>query len=131
MRRMSRHSTGSPLRVLVAWAILAAITLASAAAAAATTLEQIRERHRIVFAYRDGAAPFSFKDRDGRVRGYSIELCAGLASAVQRQPIDVPLSAVALDPGVAPSTISTIQPASPYQTSRGGPKSGTSTIIQR
>jgi len=85
MSRMSRHSTGSPLRVLVAWAILAAITLASAAAAAATTLEQIRERHRIVFAYRDGAAPFSFKDRDGRVRGYSIELCAGIASAVQRQ----------------------------------------------
>jgi len=38
-------------------------------ACAATTLERIRDRHTIVFAYRDGAPPFSFKDRDGRVRG--------------------------------------------------------------
>lgn len=64
---------------------LVALALASASALGATTLERIRERQAVVFAYRDGAPPFSFKDRDGRVRGYSVELCAGIASALQRQ----------------------------------------------
>ena len=82
---MSRHPTGSRLRALAAWLTLAVATFASTAAFAATTLEQIRERHKIVFAYREGAAPFSFKDRHGRVHGYSVDLCAGIASAIQRQ----------------------------------------------
>ena len=56
----------------------------SGAAFAATTLERIRDRHAIVLAYRDGAAPFSFKDRDGKVRGYSVELCTRIAADVQR-----------------------------------------------
>jgi ABC-type amino acid transport substrate-binding protein len=64
---------------------VALFALASSAAFAAGTLERIRDRHAVVFAYRDGASPFSFKDRDGRVRGYSVELCAGIASALQRQ----------------------------------------------
>jgi polar amino acid transport system substrate-binding protein/glutamate/aspartate transport system substrate-binding protein len=54
-------------------------------AVAATTLDRIRERNVIVFAYRDGAAPFSFKDRDGQVRGYSVELCTRIAKAVERE----------------------------------------------
>jgi ABC-type amino acid transport substrate-binding protein len=66
-------------------AALAALMLASSAAVAAGTLDRIRDRHAVVFAYRDGAAPFSFKDRDGHVRGYSAELCAGIAKALQRQ----------------------------------------------
>jgi ABC-type amino acid transport substrate-binding protein len=57
----------------------------AAADAAAGTLDRIRDRHTIVFAYRDGAAPFSFKDRDGKVRGYTAELCMRVAAAVQRQ----------------------------------------------
>lgn len=57
----------------------------AAADAAAGTLDRIRERHTIVFAYRDGAAPFSFKDRDGKVRGYTAELCTRIAAAIQRQ----------------------------------------------
>jgi ABC-type amino acid transport substrate-binding protein len=58
---------------------------ALAADAAAGTLDRIRDRHTIVFAYRDGAAPFSFKDRDGKVRGYTAELCTRVAAAIQRQ----------------------------------------------
>jgi ABC-type amino acid transport substrate-binding protein len=58
---------------------------ALAADAAAGTLDRFRDRHTIVFAYRDGAAPFSFKDRDGKVRGYTAELCTRVAAAIQRQ----------------------------------------------
>lgn len=64
--------------------IIATIALASNAAVAASTLERVRDRHAIVFAYRDGAAPFSFKDRGGNVRGYSVELCTRIAADIQR-----------------------------------------------
>lgn len=64
----------------------AGLALAALAASAfAGTLDRIRDRHTIVFAYRDGAAPFSFKDRDGKVRGYTAELCTRIAAAIQRQ----------------------------------------------
>jgi glutamate/aspartate transport system substrate-binding protein len=67
--------------------LLGVVTLAAgtAIAQAATTLERIRDRQAIVFAYRDGAAPFSFRDRDKRVRGYSVDLCTRIAEAIQRQ----------------------------------------------
>ena len=55
------------------------------AAAASPTLDRIKQKGSITFAYRDGAAPFSFKDRGGRVRGYSVELCVRAALAVQRE----------------------------------------------
>jgi ABC-type amino acid transport substrate-binding protein len=48
-------------------------------------MERIHERQAIVLAYRSGAAPFSFKDRNGQVRGYSVELCTRVAAAIQRQ----------------------------------------------
>jgi ABC-type amino acid transport substrate-binding protein len=64
--------------------VIAMFAWMSSAALAATTLERIRDRHAIVFAYRDGAAPFSFKDRDGKVRGYSVELCSRIAADLQR-----------------------------------------------
>src|SRR5262249_53301752 len=48
-------------------------------------LDRIKEKGTITFAYRDGAAPFSFKDRGGRVRGYSVDLCLRVAIAVQRE----------------------------------------------
>ena len=71
-------------KLTFACATLVLIALA-AADAAAGTLDRIRDRHTIVFAYRDGAAPFSFRDRDGKVRGYTAELCTRVAAAVQRQ----------------------------------------------
>jgi len=64
---------------------MAAICLVAGSAWAAGTLDRIRERHAIVFAYRDGAAPFSFKDRSGAVRGYSVDLCTRIAAALERR----------------------------------------------
>lgn len=78
---MARPRIGA-LGVRVVVALLAA---SASAAFAAPTLERIRDRQVIVFAYRDGAAPFSFKDRGGTVRGYSTELCARIAAAIQRE----------------------------------------------
>ena len=69
--------------ILLAMAIGgAAIPVSSAVAAA--TLDRIRDTATIRFAYREGAAPFSFKDREGRVRGYSVELCTRIAGAIQK-----------------------------------------------
>ena len=48
-------------------------------------LIRIRADAAIHLAYRPGAAPFSFKERDGSVRGYSVELCTHVASAIQKQ----------------------------------------------
>jgi ABC-type amino acid transport substrate-binding protein len=51
--------------------------------AASPTLERIRTAGTIRLAYREGAGPFSFKDRDGTVRGYSVELCGEVAKSIQ------------------------------------------------
>jgi polar amino acid transport system substrate-binding protein/glutamate/aspartate transport system substrate-binding protein len=68
---------------LLAFAAACAATTAPAAPTS-PTLDRIRDTTTIRFAYREGAAPFSFKDRDGRVRGYSVELCARIAAAIQK-----------------------------------------------
>jgi len=73
-----------PLLLLAALVLLGPGT-AVPAAGASTTLERIKAKGAITFAYRDGAAPFSFKDRAGRVRGYSVEICTRAALAVQRE----------------------------------------------
>ena len=65
--------------------VIVAMCLVAGSAWAAGTLDRIRERHAIVFAYRDGAAPFSFKDRSGAVRGYSVDLCTRIAETVERR----------------------------------------------
>ena len=78
--------TVRPLNVVLglvcAW--FAALSV-GAAEAAPGTLDRIRDGATIKFAYRSGAAPFSFADRDGRVRGYSAELCLAVAASIQRQ----------------------------------------------
>lgn len=63
---------------------LAAAT-AAAAADASRTLDRIRADGAIHLGYRAGAAPFSFRERDGRIRGYSAELCNRIATAIQKQ----------------------------------------------
>jgi ABC-type amino acid transport substrate-binding protein len=65
----------------------ACLLFAAAVATAGTshTLERIRADGVIHLGYRAGAAPFSFKERDGKVRGYSVELCTRVASAIQKQ----------------------------------------------
>ena len=69
--------------ILLAMAVGGAAIPAPSAVAAAT-LDRIRDTATIRFAYREGAAPFSFKDREGRVRGYSVELCTRVAGAIQK-----------------------------------------------
>ena len=68
-----------------ACAVVLLIAATAGAALAASTLDTVRERGRIVFAYRDGALPFSFKSRDGHVRGYTVELCERIADAIRRE----------------------------------------------
>ena len=78
--------TVRPLRVVLALACAClGPPLAGAAAAAGGTLDRVRDSGTITFAYRAQAAPFSFADREGRVRGYSAELCAAVAAAIQQQ----------------------------------------------
>jgi glutamate/aspartate transport system substrate-binding protein len=62
--------------------VVAASAFAGAAAAASPTLDRIKASGTITFAYREGAAPFSFKARNGRPQGYSIELCERVATAI-------------------------------------------------
>jgi glutamate/aspartate transport system substrate-binding protein len=64
--------------------IFAALTASVAATGASPTLDRIRDTGTVTFAYREAAAPFSFKDRSGRVLGYSVELCTRIAGAVQQ-----------------------------------------------
>jgi ABC-type amino acid transport substrate-binding protein len=61
-----------------------AVALA-AAAEPSRTLERIKADGTIRLGYRSGAAPFSFKERDGSVRGYSAELCTHIAGALQKR----------------------------------------------
>jgi ABC-type amino acid transport substrate-binding protein len=68
--------------------IASAITCAAVpppAGAASPTLDRIKETRAIAFGYRDNAVPFSYKDREGRVRGYSVDLCTRVAGAIQKQ----------------------------------------------
>jgi ABC-type amino acid transport substrate-binding protein len=55
------------------------------AAEPSRTLDRIRSDATIRLGYRSGAAPFSFKERDGSVRGYSVELCVRIAAAIQKR----------------------------------------------
>jgi glutamate/aspartate transport system substrate-binding protein len=65
-------------------AAMCATAAVPAAAADGPTLERIRSTATITLAYREGAAPFSFRDREGRVRGYSVELCMLVVASIQK-----------------------------------------------
>lgn len=107
--------------ILVRMLCAALAALAASAAHAESTLERIRNRHAIVFAFRDGAAPFSFKDRDGHVRGYSAELCTRIAAAIREQ-LRVPDLAVQWIPVDAANRIETVA------SGRADAECGTTTI---
>ncbi len=57
-------------------------TMMVGAGAQAQTLERIEETGAIKLGYRSDAMPFSFTDRSGQVRGYSIDLCNQVADEV-------------------------------------------------
>jgi ABC-type amino acid transport substrate-binding protein len=85
--KLARHP---PARIVMsartqfATVVLAAFALCSEAIAASPTLDRIKSSGTITFGYRDGAAPFSARQRNGQVRGYSVELCEKIAAAVGR-----------------------------------------------
>jgi len=65
----------------------ACLCFAALASAAETshTLDRIKTDAVIRLGYRSGAAPFSFREHNGTVRGYSVELCTRIAAAVQKR----------------------------------------------
>jgi glutamate/aspartate transport system substrate-binding protein len=81
--RALRHR-GVLIRLLAVGLLCFAVGLAGAAESF-RTLDRIKRDGVIRLGYRSGAAPFSFKERDGRVRGYSAELCSRIADAVQKR----------------------------------------------
>ncbi len=70
-------------RPVAALAAAFALITSLAATAASPTLERIQKSGTIRLAYREAASPFSFKDRDGTVRGYSVDLCGEVAKSIQ------------------------------------------------
>jgi ABC-type amino acid transport substrate-binding protein len=82
MRRSLRFPSVSVAARVLAGAMW---LLTVGASAASPTLERIKQTATVTFAYRDAAAPFSFADRDGKIRGYSVELCARVAAAIQKE----------------------------------------------
>jgi glutamate/aspartate transport system substrate-binding protein len=70
------------LRPVIAFVV--ACLAAGTALAASPTLERIKSTGTLTFGYRDHSAPFSIKQRNGQVRGYSVELCEKIAVAVGR-----------------------------------------------
>lgn len=66
--------------------LLGALLLSTAApsgAEASETLDRISERGGINIGYREDRPPMSFVNADGKVTGYSIELCLAIAEAVK------------------------------------------------
>ena len=64
---------------------IAAAIVATDSAAQSPTLNRIKATGTISLGYRDNAVPFSYKDRDGRIKGYSVELCTRVAGAIQKE----------------------------------------------
>jgi ABC-type amino acid transport substrate-binding protein len=85
---MSGRRAGFRTRVAgIACAAIVAVVPAIAGAASAT-LDRVKATGTVRFAYREAAAPFSFKEGD-RVRGYAVELCERVADAI-RAKLGVP-----------------------------------------
>jgi polar amino acid transport system substrate-binding protein/glutamate/aspartate transport system substrate-binding protein len=67
--------------------VLAAVLMCGFAAgviASSPVLDRIKSTGTVTFAYRAGAAPFSFKGRHGAPEGYSVELCEKVAAAIAK-----------------------------------------------
>jgi len=69
--------------LLLAGLALGGLTMAGAAAA--ETLDRIRQDGAIRIAYREDAPPFSLKGEGGTPAGYSVELCRAVADDIKRQ----------------------------------------------
>ena len=77
-----------PSRPLLLAALCLAPAIAFAQMAAAPfegRLKQIHETKSISLAYRTDALPFSFEDREKKPAGYTVDLCRGVISVIERQ----------------------------------------------
>jgi ABC-type amino acid transport substrate-binding protein len=110
----------SPLRLLPLLPWLLAF-VAGTAAAGSATLDRIRETGSVTLAYREGAAPFSFADRDGRVRGYSVEVCHAVVASIQ-QALKLPSLKIAWIPVTATTRLDAVR------SGRADAECGTTTI---
>jgi ABC-type amino acid transport substrate-binding protein len=72
-------------RITIGLSAAAACMLFSSAALARDTLAAIRDSQTITLAYREGSAPFSYRDENGQAIGYSVDLCVKIADAVKRE----------------------------------------------
>ena len=93
-----------PLRI---WSLICCWAV-SAIAAASPTLDRIRDSGTITFAYRDHAAPFSYADREGHVRGYSTDLCVAVAASIQ-QALKLPSLKIVWQPVDAANRLEVVQ----------------------
>jgi ABC-type amino acid transport substrate-binding protein len=82
---MSNRLDAGPIQFCIALCLSLWLATAFAATEPSRTLERIRSDGVIRLGYRSNAAPFSFRERDGSVRGYSVELCDRIAAAIQKQ----------------------------------------------
>ena len=80
---MRRCFLAGPVRICVATFVV--LVSVAVSAEPLRTLDRIKAEGAIHLGYRSGAVPFSFKDRDGTVRGYSVELCTRIAATIQKQ----------------------------------------------
>ena len=79
------RSRAAATRFCVAACLILVAGAVAHAAEPSRNLERIKADATIRLGYRAGAAPFSFKERDGSVRGYSAEICVRIAASIQQR----------------------------------------------
>jgi len=84
MRPMRLFSLSLLAVAQIAFALSAAL-VSGGADAQSPTLNRIKATGTITFGYRNNAVPFSYRDRDGPVKGYSVELCTRVAGSIQKE----------------------------------------------
>ncbi len=74
------------MRIFVLGLVLALTQISAGAAAELTgTLKRINDAGQINLGFREAEPPMSFRDKDGRPIGYSIDLCNRIATAVKQK----------------------------------------------
>lgn len=74
-----------PVQRIVVRLFLALVAASFATAAAAQSLQRIKQRGAVTIGYRDDASPFSLADKSGKPVGYAIEICQFIASKLTVQ----------------------------------------------
>lgn len=82
---MRRKMAGMMAALVLAAALPAALTAALASTAQASeTLERIKDRGSIVLGVRDDRPPMSFRDGEGKMVGFSVDLCLAVSEEVRK-----------------------------------------------